>query len=160
MKQIKIEGGIKLSGTINVGGAKNSAVALVPASILSDEEIVIDNIPELAKRWPDGRVRTHFNQYGAQTGRLSSSDPLNFQNIPSHEKSIRMLFKAKSEYFTLTDNDLSEFDVENSLDVETSNGWKSVKDLKIGDDLITDEGKFKLLSIKYLENNIIKLIVG
>ena len=31
MKQIKIEGGIKLSGTINVGGAKNSAVALVPA---------------------------------------------------------------------------------------------------------------------------------
>ena len=48
MKQIKIEGGIKLSGTINVGGAKNSAVALVPASILSDEEIVIDNIPEIS----------------------------------------------------------------------------------------------------------------
>lgn len=38
----------------------------------------IDTIPELAKRWPDGRVRTHFNQYGAATGRLSSSDPLNF----------------------------------------------------------------------------------
>lgn len=58
----------------------------------------IDSIPELAKRWPDGRVRTHFNQYGAQTGRLSSSDPLNFQNIPSHEKSIRMLFKARKGY--------------------------------------------------------------
>lgn len=38
----------------------------------------IDVIPELAKRWPDGRVRTHFNQYGAATGRLSSSEPLNF----------------------------------------------------------------------------------
>lgn len=38
----------------------------------------IDNIPQLANRWPDGRVRTHFNQYGADTGRLSSSDPLNF----------------------------------------------------------------------------------
>lgn len=38
----------------------------------------IDVIPELAKRWPDGRVRTHFNQYGAATGRLSSSDPINF----------------------------------------------------------------------------------
>ena len=37
----------------------------------------IDVIPELAKRWPDGRVRTHFNQYGAQTGRMSSSEPLN-----------------------------------------------------------------------------------
>ena len=54
----------------------------------------IDVIPDLAKKWPDGRVRTHFNQYGAATGRLSSSDPINFQNIPSHEKRIRMLFKA------------------------------------------------------------------
>ena len=58
----------------------------------------IDVIPELAKRWPDGRVRTHFNQYGAATGRLSSSDPINFQNIPAHNKEIRMLFKAKEGY--------------------------------------------------------------
>lgn len=53
----------------------------------------IDVIPELAKRWPDGRVRTHFNSLGAATGRLSSSDPINLQNIPSHNKEIRMLFK-------------------------------------------------------------------
>lgn len=58
----------------------------------------IDAIPELAKRWPDGRVRTHFNQYGAATGRLSSSDPLNFQNIPSHAPEIRLLFQAKDGY--------------------------------------------------------------
>lgn len=72
--------------------------------ILERREVVkllstyIDNIPELAKRWPDGRVRTHFNQYGAQTGRLSSSDPINFQNIPSHEKSIRLLFRGAPGY--------------------------------------------------------------
>lgn len=72
--------------------------------ILERREIVkllstyVDVIPELAKRWPDGRVRTHFNQYGAATGRLSSSDPINFQNIPSHNKEIRMLFKAKDGY--------------------------------------------------------------
>lgn len=58
----------------------------------------IDVIPELAKRWPDGRVRTHFNQYGAQTGRMSSSDPINLQNIPSHNKEIRMLFKAADNH--------------------------------------------------------------
>ena len=58
----------------------------------------IDVIPEIAKRWDDGRVRTHFNQYGAATGRLSSSEPLNFQNIPSHNKDIRLLFTAKPGY--------------------------------------------------------------
>ena len=58
----------------------------------------IDTLPELAKEWPDGRIRTHFNQYGAATGRLSSSDPVNFQNIPSGNKETRMLFQAKPGY--------------------------------------------------------------
>ena len=45
MKQIIIQGGNKLSGTIKIGGAKNSAVALIPASILADDIVKIDNIP-------------------------------------------------------------------------------------------------------------------
>lgn len=48
MKRIKIEGGRTLSGTINISGAKNSAVALIPAAILSDEQVVIDNIPNIS----------------------------------------------------------------------------------------------------------------
>lgn len=45
----------------------------------------------------DNRLHAHFNQIGADTGRFSSSDP-NLQNIPSHEKSIRMMFKATDGY--------------------------------------------------------------
>ena len=48
MKQIKIIGGQKLSGTIRISGAKNSAVVLIPASILSDEIVKIDNIPNIS----------------------------------------------------------------------------------------------------------------
>lgn len=48
MKQIKINGNNILEGTINIGGAKNSAVALVPASILSDDEVVINNLPNIS----------------------------------------------------------------------------------------------------------------
>ena len=48
MKQIKIQGGNKLSGTIRISGAKNSAVALIPASILSDDIVKIDNIPNIS----------------------------------------------------------------------------------------------------------------
>ena len=48
MKQIKINGGNKLSGTIRISGAKNSAVALIPASILSDEVVKIDNVPNIS----------------------------------------------------------------------------------------------------------------
>ena len=48
MKQIVIQGGNKLSGTIKISGAKNSAVALIPASILADDVVKIDNIPNIS----------------------------------------------------------------------------------------------------------------
>lgn len=48
MKQIKINGGKELSGEIVISGAKNSAVALVPAALLSDDIVVIDNIPNIS----------------------------------------------------------------------------------------------------------------
>ena len=48
MKKIIIEGGYPLTGTIKISGAKNSAVALVPASLLADDTVTIDNIPDIS----------------------------------------------------------------------------------------------------------------
>ena len=48
MKRIKIVGGHSLSGNINISGAKNSAVALIPAALLSDEKVTIDNVPNIS----------------------------------------------------------------------------------------------------------------
>jgi len=47
MEVLKIKGGKTLSGTIEIGGAKNSAVALVPAALLSDK-VKITNVPEIS----------------------------------------------------------------------------------------------------------------
>lgn len=48
MKQIKIEGSHTLTGSIKISGAKNSAVALIPAALLSDEVVTIDNVPNIS----------------------------------------------------------------------------------------------------------------
>lgn len=48
MLQMKIEGNHLLEGTVKIGGAKNSAVALIPASILSDGIVTIDNVPNIS----------------------------------------------------------------------------------------------------------------
>lgn len=48
MEKIRIEGNHTLSGTIKISGAKNSAVALVPASLLADDKVTIDNIPNIS----------------------------------------------------------------------------------------------------------------
>ena len=47
MKIIEIEGGRSLEGSIRIGGAKNAIVALIPAAILTDEEVTICNVPEI-----------------------------------------------------------------------------------------------------------------
>ena len=50
MQKIVIQGGNTLSGTIPISGAKNSAVALIPAAILCDEETTIYSVPEISDR--------------------------------------------------------------------------------------------------------------
>ena len=64
----------------------------------------IDKLPECVQS--DGRIHCKFNQYGADTGRFSSSDP-NLQNIPSHNKEIRQMFKATDGY-VLMSSDFSQ----------------------------------------------------
>jgi UDP-N-acetylglucosamine 1-carboxyvinyltransferase len=48
MEKLKIEGGYPLKGTIKVDGAKNSAVALVPAAILAESPIMIEGLPDIS----------------------------------------------------------------------------------------------------------------
>ena len=48
MDQILIQGGRPLSGTIEISGAKNAALPLMAASLLTDETLTLTNLPHLA----------------------------------------------------------------------------------------------------------------
>ena len=48
MKKIIINGQNELEGTIRISGAKNAAVAIIPAAIMTDEEATICNVPEIS----------------------------------------------------------------------------------------------------------------
>ncbi len=50
MKRIIIEGNHSLTGTIKIGGAKNSAVALIPACVLASGELTIKNVPNISDK--------------------------------------------------------------------------------------------------------------
>ncbi len=50
MKQIIIEGNKTLTGTIEISGMKNAAVALLPAAILCDETSTITNVPDISDK--------------------------------------------------------------------------------------------------------------
>src|SRR5260370_12619249 len=48
MDRIRIRGGRKLNGTIPISGAKNAALPLMIAGLLSEETLILDNVPRLA----------------------------------------------------------------------------------------------------------------
>lgn len=48
MKVLKIHGGKELEGKVKIGGAKNSAVALLPATILCDDTVILHNVPDIS----------------------------------------------------------------------------------------------------------------
>ena len=48
MDRIKIVGGERLTGTIPISGAKNAALPLMIASLLTSERLTLDNVPNLA----------------------------------------------------------------------------------------------------------------
>lgn len=47
MEKYIIRGGNKLKGSVNISGAKNAAVAIIPATILAEGNCVIENVPNI-----------------------------------------------------------------------------------------------------------------
>lgn len=48
MQKLLVEGGHLLNGEVRISGAKNSAVALLPAAILADSKVIIEGLPEIS----------------------------------------------------------------------------------------------------------------
>lgn len=47
MSKILVSGGLKLNGKVTISGAKNAAVAIIPATILAEGKCIIENIPDI-----------------------------------------------------------------------------------------------------------------
>ena len=47
MEQYVIKGGIPLVGEVEIGGAKNAALAILAASVMTDETVTIENLPNV-----------------------------------------------------------------------------------------------------------------
>ena len=48
MENFVINGGHELFGEVNISGAKNAAVAIIPAAILANDKVTIENIPQIS----------------------------------------------------------------------------------------------------------------
>ena len=99
MKKIIIEGNRKLSGTIKVSGAKNSAVALIPAAILSDGIVKIENIPNIS----DIDALNEILEYlGAKVKREGNIMEIDSRNIVNKEIPETISKKLRASYYFMS----------------------------------------------------------
>lgn len=96
MKQMRINGGKSLSGTIKISGAKNSAVALVPAAILADGQVTIDNIPNISDIEALDEILKHLN---AKTKRENETMTIDTSEIINKEIPEELSKKLRASYY-------------------------------------------------------------
>ena len=96
MKILEIEGQRELTGTIRISGAKNSCVALIPAAILSDDEVTICNVPELTDTDALCEILEELN---VNVKRASESILINPENMQNAEIKEEFSKKLRASYY-------------------------------------------------------------
>lgn len=98
MDVYKIIGGNRLKGTVKVSGAKNSAVALIPASILADSSVTIGGIPEISDAHT---LKSLLEEIGGdvtfENGQMTI-DPSNMVPIPLPNGNVK---KLRASYYLM-----------------------------------------------------------
>ena len=60
MEKFIINGGKKLQGEVTISGAKNAAVAIIPATILAEGPCILENVPNINDVTIDLRILTEM----------------------------------------------------------------------------------------------------
>jgi UDP-N-acetylglucosamine 1-carboxyvinyltransferase len=88
MDRIRIVGGNELKGEIPISGAKNAALPLMIASLLSKEPLVLENVPRLADVKQLERILENHGVDIAVHGRRPGSDRMDGQRMTFHAAEI------------------------------------------------------------------------
>lgn len=99
MKVLEINGGNTLSGTVRIGGAKNSTVALIPAAILADSKSTICNIPEITDIDALEEILVFL---GAKVNRASESIVIDPTTIENKEIPKDLSSKLRASYYFMS----------------------------------------------------------
>ncbi|RJX37421.1 UDP-N-acetylglucosamine 1-carboxyvinyltransferase [Paenibacillus pinisoli] len=91
MEKLMIRGGRPLRGTVQISGAKNSAVALVPAAILAESEVVLDNLPQISDVAVYSEILQELGAVVKRDGDTMRIDPSQLISKPMPNGKVKLL---------------------------------------------------------------------
>ena len=103
MEQYIIKGGNPLVGEVEIGGAKNAALAILAAAIMTDETVTIDNLPDVndinVLLEAISGIGAEVDRIDRHTVRINGSNIENFDMITSR-RSVHLI--TCSEHFLVS----------------------------------------------------------
>ncbi|HLR03879.1 MAG TPA: UDP-N-acetylglucosamine 1-carboxyvinyltransferase [Virgibacillus sp.] len=96
MEKMLVEGGHKLNGKIRVSGAKNSAVALLPAAMLADSDVMIEGLPDISDVYILGDLLEEIGGSVRWDGQTVHIDPSQMVSMPLPNGKVK---KLRASYY-------------------------------------------------------------
>lgn len=93
-----ISGGRPLQGTVTISGAKNSAIALIPAALLAESEVVLDNLPLLSDVAVYAEILEELGARVFWEGSQMKIDPSDIKSIPMPNGPVK---KLRASYYMM-----------------------------------------------------------
>ena len=99
MEKLVINGPTRLKGDVNIIGAKNAAVAIIPATLLIDGECTLENVPNIS----DVKISCSIlEKLGAKINWISNNKVhIDTRNITSTSAPLDMTSKFRASYYLL-----------------------------------------------------------
>ena len=97
--RLRIEGGRQLDGELRVSGAKNSALVLMTASLLSSKTLSLDNVPELTDI--DGMVEILSSLGVSVRRRRPGRLELNGEHVINAEPPYELVNSLRASFFSI-----------------------------------------------------------
>ena len=99
MEKLIIKGGTRLHGEVTISGAKNAAVAILPATLLINDVCTIENLPNIS----DVQIQCKIlEQLGAKIDWINSNTArIDTRNILSYKAPLDMTSKFRASYYLI-----------------------------------------------------------
>ncbi len=99
MEQYIIKGGNPLVGEVEIGGAKNAALGILAAAIMTDEDVIIDNLPDVQDI---NVILEAISGIGARVDRIDRHKVcINGANIGDFSVDYEYIKKIRASYYLL-----------------------------------------------------------
>ena len=99
MEKYVIKGGTPLVGEVEIGGAKNAALAILAAASMTDETVYIDNMPDEADTNVMLQAMESIGVLIKRTGRHSVT--INASQVSSYRIENEFIKKIRASYYML-----------------------------------------------------------